>query len=1651
MDNHPIDQPENTYRFALNLVNRDLDQESLSSNEYANELCYDYGEELVGYANIDELDGFIIFLKSGEIHFLNPKTCKSKFIASDTEFGCDWGFDQCEFIYGETKALNDCNELYLYWSSGCEYYWVNYSELANEERKEGLKTHIAEGQSQVDRCGIRSCDYFKVFDKVCSPRINATSYEEGGSLPASAIYVTARLKDSEGGITNFFNFTNPVYIGSENNQSGERSTGLVEIDFSNLDCDFNSMDIGIVMVSNGIKTAKLIPDVYYVNDDYSYTYTGTEGIDIELSTLMVNGKTYLQGKDMVAKDGVMWYYNIRQRKNPDLQRSIIDSVEVLAKGYRVPYSQVKKYDLKSMMGGENYALAVIYNSADHVHTRAFHIPGPSCDSSQGLLSPGTGSTGGTSSSIQPEPLSGRVGSDEEVFVRERNFIQDSVSNPQLENLDSQIDTIINGCNTELNDLVDVINNCHCAEEATQLSNDEEEINLLVATLQDLLTSLGVDHNLAGSFTSTTIKEGAQALSAMVNNRQRTHRKEFREFLLRQQPQYHSTPLSSLQLRPSKTTSSTLFSASYHDENNEPIYDIDIEEIYSAPTEGFCEQDILYPLTHNCEGELIYGELAGTPVRHHKMPDRDVIPLQDAYGGVPSVNDTAGSEDEAFVNLIGLEIRNIPLPTEEELGFELCKRNPYTIGYVKRTDTNKSVIMKGIATKTYVSQHNGVEYIYPRHGVNSNETVDRYISYPEDEYPRLERNPEPATDINFWSLDALVKKPALNINTAKVLYEVNGQGQRYGLYTEGVKPDDSFYGHRLDNLGTRQAVNLHNIKDVGTPEYDINYKIYAPANSTVAPPRNGNRALMNKYRQESVWLGLNDFLPNFDSPGVGTLNLGGLNNTPYDLSFVGDGWNHDAVITRAASHYMTLKRNKPNQYGSLVNMSYIPLFQSGPQHYNESGFSSIESIAGDTYVGATSFVRTGYVSDKVGSCEESKKYNTPGAPRCICDPPDDPIMSANGLWVWPELPENGDRNDPKNWCNLRSDPDSGPIGRTIARNAAANGLAPTQDHYYPRTLKTLVIYWGEFEVCPWRRTISDDVTQQVFPEIKPMYGLDTSVDAITNWKHGLLQQFYARLEQASQWQKLKKALIRTTMLTIAPILGVETIINVETGIDIVSGLIEAPFLAAMWKILNEQLYPNNIVDKLVGIPMCPSDNSVKRSDEFIQGFFHNYNKYNADFSAVNDIKRYFGLPDPYYTCDCDDCDDQGNVVNEYYFSDKQIPESNIDAWKRVRPRNSGRIPANRGQISKMFEQGGSFFAHTTDGLYQLQYTQTALPSDSGSLIMGRGDILADPMPFMAEADEGVFGLNKWTYSINSQYGYFSVDINARKVYQMIGGTPKNITPGVNNFFKEFLEFCNQLDCHGELSQEGTGLALGVDPRNDRFLITKQDGKSSWTLSYDIKEQHWVSFHSYIPQFYIWDRDHMFTVKDGAIWKHDSKDKYQNFYGEGYPHIIEFTESDKDLWSHQFESVIMQTFAHKRDGLIINPKRELKTFDEILVYNTYQTTGPLKLNPTKNALREDDMLKLQENVFERDVINEYGQWRVNGFYDMTTDPNKPVMINSIPCTPFTSPINFGHNKISEGHYENRIMEDVYNMVRLSYYDENTKLYTRAFLTKKSNNSQ
>lgn len=91
--------------------------------------------------------------------------------------------------------------------------------------------------------------------------------------------------------------------------------------------------------------------------------------------------------------------------------------------------------------------------------------------------------------------------------------------------------------------------------------------------------------------------------------------------------------------------------------------------------AYHQSESTYPLDTDCNGAYVYGDLAGTPIRHHRFPDRRRVPVQ-----------FLDSLDRTRLNKFGVEFSNITYPDTDITGHFFVK--------AKRTNSDKTVIDNG---------------------------------------------------------------------------------------------------------------------------------------------------------------------------------------------------------------------------------------------------------------------------------------------------------------------------------------------------------------------------------------------------------------------------------------------------------------------------------------------------------------------------------------------------------------------------------------------------------------------------------------------------------------------------------------------------------------------------------------------------------------------------------------------------------------------------------------------------------------------------------------------------------------------------------------------------------------------------------------------
>ena len=171
-------------------------------------------------------------------------------------------------------------------------------------------------------------------------------------------------------------------------------------------------------------------------------------------------------------------------------------------------------------------------------------------------------------------------------------------------------------------------------------------------------------------------------------------------------------------------------------------------------------------------------------------------------------------------------------------------------------------------------------------------------------------------------------------------------------------------------------------------------------------------------------------------------------------------------------------------------------------------------------------------------------------------------------------------------------------------------------------------------------------------------------------------------------------------------------------------------------------------------------------------------------------------------------------------------------------------------------------------------------------------------------------------------------------------------------------------------------------------------NSWTISYSLKNRNWVSWHSYLPNFYINISEKFYSWKHGNsyLWKHGKIGHYQTYYNQYKPHIIEYTSLSNSISTRIWNYLLLQTEAKSYDYNLrqYNDERDI-TFNKAILYNTRQCSGEMDLIVKDLKLGgENYMLNqiINTNSNQSIIDRRERDWFINDFRDIRIDYSKPI---------------------------------------------------------------
>ena len=310
-----------------------------------------------------------------------------------------------------------------------------------------------------------------------------------------------------------------------------------------------------------------------------------------------------------------------------------------------------------------------------------------------------------------------------------------------------------------------------------------------------------------------------------------------------------------------------------------------------------------------------------------------------------------------------------------------------------------------------------------------------------------------------------------------------------------------------------------------------------------------------------------------------------------------------------------------------------------------------------------------------------------------------------------------------------------------------------------------------------------------------------------------------------------------------------------------------------------------------------------------------------------------------------------------YSLKDDPQSGYDNWLTFLPLNYTILPRIYGDFTGMryIDQYSVLFEFENGTLHsQEDYTLTI--NQGNSLFLAQGDIFSRRLRKWSNENSGYTGSVDPFFHINTRYGLFYFD-RYRKTFFMWTDQLQPV-----NDLKTFLNNFSDQDNVGY----SNSMISVYDNLTDKIYIT--DKQRGWTISFSPKNQGFISFHSFVPDWYVPHYNTYLSIKNNSLWKHNA-DGYQTYYGSNYPFEIEFVLKNPVDTNLQDISLFVDYIDYEGYNQIV--QRPDKFFNKAFVYNNRYSTGLLNLdlkntdNPqiiqNKEEVGVAEVSQVQENIY------------------------------------------------------------------------------------------
>lgn len=471
-------------------------------------------------------------------------------------------------------------------------------------------------------------------------------------------------------------------------------------------------------------------------------------------------------------------------------------------------------------------------------------------------------------------------------------------------------------------------------------------------------------------------------------------------------------------------------------------------------------------------------------------------------------------------------------------------------------------------------------------------------------------------------------------------------------------------------------------------------------------------------------------------------------------------------------------------------------------------------------------------------------------------------------------------------------------------------------------------------------------------------------------------------------------------------------------------------------------------------------------------------YNKSYSKQNK-ETYFSFLredyDPTKLCSTD-------FPNRAIYSQKSNLEETKNNWLVYRPLNVHNFPKTYGKLISLDGLENSSILARFENKSQLYNVLSTINTTTQTAYLGNPNFFSERPIDFAETDNGYAGTQN-KFMLKTEYGHLIIDSERGQIFLLRGNQVTDISSiGMSKWFMENLPFNIKTyfsDVNIDNHYKNIGLTGVYDSKGNRFIITKRDfipldtsiiydsnlrefklnGKvievedtryfcnKSWSISYSLTTQSWISFHSYIPNYYTSFSNYFETGINGQIYSHETSVKFNTFYGDIKEYILEYPIKmlpDEEILSSFQDYTTVLKYSN------VNTSYEVEDgvyFNKAIIYNGFQNSGLRNLiqKPKNNLSAYRKYPLFRSDSIDILYTKSDSLFKFNTFWDIVKDKTKPCF--SVPCNLVSLDKQLDNSNLDysiRSHQKTRIRSRDARIRLIYNQSDNYKLISKFILT-------